>query len=47
MNNNTKNETVKKEVYLVEGMSCSGCDRTIQKVVTNPEGPHSLKLKMS
>lgn len=32
---------IKKSSYLVEGMSCSGCERTVQKVVTNLEGVES------
>jgi mercuric ion transport protein len=36
--NNTK-----KEVYQVEGMTCSGCERTVQKVVGNIEGVSSTK----
>jgi copper chaperone len=28
----------KKESYLVEGMTCSGCERTVSKVVGNIEG---------
>ena len=32
---------VKKSSYLVEGMTCSGCERTVQKVVTNLEGVES------
>jgi copper chaperone CopZ len=44
--NNTKNETI-KESYLVEGMSCSGCERTIQKVVTNLEGVASAKADLA
>lgn len=28
----------KKESYLVEGMTCSGCERTISRVVGNLEG---------
>jgi len=32
-----------KETYLVEGMSCSGCERTIQKVVGNLDGVEAVK----
>lgn len=28
----------KKEKYLVEGMTCSGCERTVSRVVGNLEG---------
>jgi copper chaperone CopZ len=31
----------KKEAYLVEGMSCSGCERAIQRVVGSLEGVES------
>ena len=31
----------KKESYLVEGMTCSGCERTVSKVVGNIEGVSS------
>lgn len=30
--------TSKKESYLVEGMTCSGCERAIQRVVSSLEG---------
>lgn len=30
--------TIKKEAYLVEGMTCSGCERAVQKSVTSIEG---------
>lgn len=29
---------LKKESYLVEGMTCSGCERAIQKVISNLQG---------
>ena len=28
----------KKESYLIEGMSCAGCERSIQKVIGNLSG---------
>ena len=31
----------KKEKYQIEGMSCSGCERTVSKVVGNLEGVKS------
>jgi copper chaperone CopZ len=31
----------KKEAYLVEGMSCSGCEQAIQRVVGSLEGVES------
>lgn len=36
----------KKESYLVEGMTCSGCERAIQKVVLNLEGVHSANADL-
>ncbi len=40
-------DTNKKEVYLVEGMTCSGCERTVQKVISNLEGVSSAKADLS
>lgn len=37
---------IKKESYLVEGMSCSGCERAIQKIVNNLEGVESAKADL-
>lgn len=37
----------KRETYLVEGMTCSGCERTISKVVSNIEGVASAKADLS
>lgn len=37
----------KKEAYLVEGMTCSGCERTVSKVVGNIEGVSSSKADLS
>ncbi len=31
-------EETKKEVYLVEGMTCAGCERTVATVIKNLEG---------
>ncbi len=36
----------KKESYLVEGMTCSGCERTVSKVVGNIEGVTSSKADL-
>ena len=36
----------KEESYLVEGMTCSGCERTIQRVVGNIEGVKSSKADL-
>ena len=41
-----KMETIKKEIYLVEGMTCSGCERTVQRVVENLEGVKSSKADL-
>jgi|GEM_PF-586258 len=37
----------KKESYLVEGMTCSGCERTVQRVVGNVEGVKSSKADLA
>jgi copper chaperone CopZ len=37
---------IKKESYLVEGMTCSGCERAIQKVVSSLEGVESAKADL-
>ena len=37
---------LKKESYLVEGMTCSGCERTVSKVVSNIEGVASAKADL-
>ena len=37
----------KKESYLVEGMTCSGCERTVSKVVGNIEGVTLSKAELS
>lgn len=39
--------TNKKEVYLVEGMSCQKCERTIQRVVSNLHGVRSAEVSLS
>jgi len=36
----------KKESYLVEGMTCSSCERTVSKVVGNIEGVTSSKADL-
>jgi copper chaperone CopZ len=38
---------IKKESYLVEGMTCSGCERAIQRVVSNLEGVSSAKADLN
>ena len=37
---------MKKAAYLVEGMTCGGCERTVQKVITNLEGVESAKADL-
>ena len=37
----------KKDIYLVEGMTCSGCERTVSKVVGNIEGVSLSKADLS
>lgn len=37
----------KKGSYLVEGMTCSGCERTIQKVVSNLDGVSMAKADLA
>jgi mercuric ion transport protein len=37
----------KKESYLVEGMTCPGCERTVQKVVGNIDGVKSSKADLA
>jgi P-type Cu+ transporter len=37
----------KKEAYLIEGMSCSGCERAIQRVVSNLEGVAHAKADLA
>lgn len=36
-------QTSKKESYRVEGMTCSGCERAVQNVVTKLEGVDAVK----
>jgi copper chaperone CopZ len=42
-----KLSTMKKEAYLVEGMTCSGCERAIQKAVSNIKGVSMAKAELS
>jgi len=37
----------KKESYLVEGMTCSGCERAIQRIVSSLEGVESAKADLN
>lgn len=36
----------KRGSYLVEGMTCSGCERTIQRVIGNIDGVRSSKADL-
>ena len=38
---------MKKETYLIEGMTCSGCERTVQRVIGNIEGVTSSKADLT
>jgi copper chaperone CopZ len=38
---------MKKESYLVEGMTCSGCERAIQRVVSNLQGVSQTKADLN
>jgi copper chaperone CopZ len=37
----------KKESYLVQGMTCSGCERTVSRVVGNLEGVKTAKADLT
>jgi copper chaperone CopZ len=39
--------STKKESYLVEGMTCSGCERTVSRVVGSLEGVKSSKADLA
>jgi copper chaperone CopZ len=39
-------EAFKKETYHEEGMTCSGCERTVQRIVENLEGVKSSKADL-
>lgn len=41
----TPEKSVKK-VFLVEGMTCSGCERTVSRVVGNLEGVRSSQASL-
>ncbi|HYG03547.1 MAG TPA: cation transporter [Chryseosolibacter sp.] len=36
-----------KEKYLIEGMSCAGCERSVQKTISNLPGVQSAKADLS
>jgi copper chaperone CopZ len=38
---------MRKEVYLIEGMTCSGCERAIQKAVAGLAGVANAKADLS
>lgn len=38
---------IKKESYLVEGMTCSGCERAIQKTVSGIAGVEFAKVDLA
>jgi copper chaperone CopZ len=35
-----------RAAYQVEGMTCSGCERTVQKVIANLQGVESAKADL-
>ena len=37
----------KKEVYLIEGMTCSGCERTVTRVVQNIAGVETAQADLT
>jgi copper chaperone CopZ len=39
--------TGKKESYLVEGMTCAGCERAIQKVISSLKGVNSAQADLA
>ena len=38
---------MKKEAYLIEGMTCQGCERAIQKTVSSIEGVAHARADLS
>jgi mercuric ion transport protein len=40
-------QMTKKTNYRIEGMTCAGCERTVQKVISNIEGVQSAKASLS
>lgn len=42
----SEKQIIKKDSYLVEGMSCSGCERSIQRVISNLPGVTSAKADL-
>lgn len=41
-----RQNVTKKENYLIEGMTCAGCERTVSKVVGDIEGVQSAKADL-
>lgn len=39
--------TLKKDVYLVEGMSCQGCENAVQRMVRSVPGVEEAKADLS
>jgi copper chaperone CopZ len=39
-------EQIKKEVFLVEGMTCAGCERAVQKILGNLNGVKAAKADL-
>ncbi len=37
---------LKKDIYLVEGMTCPACERTVQRVIENIEGVKASKADL-
>lgn len=37
---------IKKEVYSIEGMTCSGCERAINRAISNLDGVQSAKVDL-
>jgi copper chaperone CopZ len=44
---NEIDQETKKESFTVEGMTCSGCERTVQRVVSNLPGVKSAKAELA
>jgi copper chaperone CopZ len=44
---NIEKVKTKKESYLVKGMTCSGCERTVSRVVENIEGVKSSRADLA
>ena len=42
-----EDKKTKKDSYWIEGMTCSGCERTVSKVVANIHGVKSAKADLN